>query len=52
VKRHAAEVAKATRAHEIAAREVERLSAELAHAQQKLAQAERTLSDLEAAAPA
>jgi hypothetical protein len=51
VKRHAAEVAKATRAHEIAAREVERLTAELAQAQKKLLQTERALGELQAAAP-
>ena len=51
MKRHAAEVAKATRAHEIAAREVARLSGELAQAQTKLAQTEQALADLESTAP-
>jgi hypothetical protein len=51
MKRHAAEVAKATRAHEIAAREVERLTGELAQARQKLQQTERALADLESSAP-
>lgn len=51
MKRHAAEVAKATRAHEIAEREVARLSDELAQAQAKLKQTERTLAELESAAP-
>jgi hypothetical protein len=51
MKRHEAEVAKATRAHEIAAREVERLSGELAQAQKKLQQTEQALAELESAAP-
>jgi hypothetical protein len=52
MKRHAAEVAKATRAHDIAAREVARLTDELGQAQAKLQQTERALRELEAAAPA
>jgi hypothetical protein len=52
VKRHAAEVAKATRAHDIAQREVARLSDELAQAQAKLQQTERALAELASAAPA
>jgi hypothetical protein len=51
MKRHAAEVAKATRAHEIAAREVARLSDELAQAEKKLQQTEHALAELASAAP-
>lgn len=51
IKRHEAAVAKATRARDITAREVARLTGELEQAQAKLAQLDQTLADLEASAP-